>query len=166
MNKTYLPARMDLPHTYTTVTVSLLFFFFLLGAALRGGVLWFVFGLLAVIMFISQQMSPKRYEISDTDMTIIRGWPFKNVAIPLDQVRVVRDVKLPWSTIRTGGVGGLFGSGGWFWNKEIGSFFAAFTNGHKLVFIDARRKYVISPEDPEGFIAEVSKLCSQPRNPV
>ena len=57
-------------------------------------------------------------------------------------------------SMRTCGNGGLFAYTGWFRNKKIGSFRAWVTDPRRsvvLAFDD--RKWVVSPDEPRGFVA-------------
>ena len=156
MKTTYRPAKMDTAITIVTVSVFLVLGFFLaLAVSMREKPMWGAVALVAVVIAISWQMRPARYEIPDVGITIVRGWPFKSIVIPKAEVREVRRLKVTQMTIRTCGVGGLFGSGGWFWNKDLGRFFVAMTNGHKLVLIENGGKFVISPENPDRFVQDV-----------
>lgn len=152
MKTTYPPARLDTVHTLVTVFVFLLVALFL---NLHQKPMWGAAALVAVVIAISWQMRPARYEVSDEAVRIVRAWPFKSIEIPKAEIKDVRPVKLSTRTIRTCGVGGLFGTGGWFWNKELGHFFVAMTNGHSLVLISNGGKFVISPENPDRFIQDL-----------
>ena len=156
MKTTYRPAKMDTAITIVTVSVFLLLGFFLvLAVSMHEKPMWGAVALVAVVIAVSWQMRPARYEVSDESVRIVRGWPFKSIMIPKIQIKDVRPVSRSWKTIRTCGVGGLFGSGGWFWNKELGHFLVAITNGHKLVLIANGGKFVISPENPDRFIQDL-----------
>ena len=155
MKTAYPPAKMDTAHTIVTASVFLLLVFFVvLAVAMPLKPMWGATALVAVVIAISWQMRPARYEVSDEAVRIVRAWPFKSIEIPKAEIKDVRPVTFTWKTLRTCGVGGLFGSGGWFWNKEIGRFFVAMTNGHSLVLIENGGKFVISPDDPDRFVQE------------
>ena len=156
MDTTYQPAKMDTAITIVTVFVFLVLGFFLvLAVSTHEKPMWGAAALVALVIAISWQMRPARYEVSDEAVRIVRAWPFKSIAIPKAEIKDVRPVKLTAKTLRTCGVGGLFGSGGWFWNRELGRFFVAITNGRKLVLIANGGKFVISPDDPDRFVQEL-----------
>ena len=158
MKTAYKPAGLDTAHTIVTVFVFLLVALVL---NLHQKPMWGAVALVAVVIAISWPMRPARYEVSDESVRIVRAWPFKTIAIPKAEIRDVRPVVLTWRTIRTCGVGRLFGTGGWFWNKELGRFFVAMTNGHKLVLISNGGKFVISPENADEFISDVQSRIGQ-----
>jgi hypothetical protein len=158
MKTTYPTAKMDTVHTLVTVFVFLLVALFL---NLHQRPMWGAVALVALVIAISWQMRPARYEVSDESVRIVRAWPFKSIAIPKAEIKDVRPVTLTWKTIRSFGVGGLFGTGGWFWNKELGNFLVAMTNGHKLVLISNGGKFVISPENPDEFIRDLQSRIGQ-----
>ena len=116
---------------------------------------------LLVAIWIGWEIAPKRYDLTDDALIIVRGWPFRDISIPTAEIREVRRIKVSPITLRSFGVGGIFSWSGWFWNKQIGTFFAEITNGHRSVLIDAGRKYVISPEDPDSFVDEIRPPLSQ-----
>lgn len=148
---------MDTAHRVTTILIVLLLGLLIFKAFhipdLRA---WAPSLVIALVIVIAWQMRPSAYQVSDEGITIVRGWPFKSVMIPTGQIHNIRQVTIHWTTIRYG-VGGLFSTGGWLWNRELGRFFAAYTNRHKLVLIENGGKYVISPENPEEFIADLGK---------
>ena len=162
MKTTYRPAKMDTAITIVTASVFLLLGIFLvLAVSMHEKPMWGAVALLVVVIAISWPMRPVRYEVSDEAVRIVRTWPFKSIEIPTAEIRDVRPVVLTWRTIRTCGVGGLFGTGGWFWNKELGHFLVAMTNGHKLVLISNGGKFVISPDNPDEFIKDVQSRTGQ-----
>ena len=161
--RTYQPARMDVATLVATVFVFALFAFFMVLAVLTPDEFVGAAGavLVAVVIAISWQFRPFRYEIRDEAITIVRGWPFKSIAIPLATVREIRSATLRGLTVRSFGIGGLFGSGGWFWNKELGRFFASVTNIKHTVLIANGQSFVISPERPDEFIADVKQTIGR-----
>lgn len=162
MKTTYRPAKMDTAITIVTASVFLLLGIFLvLAVSMHEKPMWGAVALLAVVIAVSWQMKPARYEVSDESVRVVRGWPFRNIAIPKAEIRDVRPVVLTWRTIRTCGVGGLFSTGGWFWSRELGHFLVAMTNGHKLVLISNGGKFVISPGNPDEFISDVRSRIGQ-----
>jgi hypothetical protein len=60
-------------------------------------------------------------------------------------------------SIRTCGNGGGFSITGWYWSKRLGAYRAFVTDLNRtVVLVLAKRKVVISPEDPEDFVAMLS----------
>ncbi|MBP6963894.1 MAG: hypothetical protein KBC96_05750 [Armatimonadetes bacterium] len=156
--KTYDVAPMDLFMKIVTLLVCVLTVAFVVWGVVqpaeRGTLL--VAAFLLILIWTCWQIAPKRYDLTDDSLVIVRGWPFRDIPIPVAKILDVCPVKLSsFTTLRTFGVGGLFSASGWFWNKDIGSFFAEITNGHRTVLIDAGRKYVISPEDPHEFVQDI-----------
>lgn len=156
MRSTYRPAQMDGVTAVVTWFVILLFAV-LLALALFYGEWPMVIGaaFLGIIIAMSWQLRPIRYEITGDAVGIVRGRPFRSIVIPVADMREVRRVTLPATTIRTFGIGGLFGWVGWFWNKDLGRFFMAATHRKHTVLIANGKKFVISPENPDEFIADV-----------
>lgn len=155
--KTYRPSPMDGATLGVTIFVLGLLLFLAIITPISSGHVpsAMMVGFLTLIVAISWQAKASRYEIRDGSIVIVRGWPFMDIVIPLSEVREVRSFKFTLSTLRTFGIGGLFSSTGFFWNKETGSFFASVTNLKRAVLIEAKRKFVISPDEPDQFIADI-----------
>lgn len=67
--------------------------------------------------------------------------------------RVLTDEEMKWS-IRTFGVGGLFGYLGKFTNSNIGSMtWYATRRGNYILLVAGGKKIVLTPDDPQAFIA-------------
>lgn len=157
-------ATLDITAKLMTASITLLFVMIAVGPGLLGktgdteiqiGVLLF----LLVVYGITYAFSPLAYEVNETDLIIKR--PFRNVVIPRYQIKnvfMIAQGKLTWS-IRTFGVGGLFGYFGQFWNKEFGSMTWYVTRRNKTVMVITRnnKKIVLSPEDAEQFVAIFSE---------
>lgn len=157
-------ATLDITAKLMTASITLLFVMIAVGPGLLGktgdteiqiGVLLF----LLVVYGITYAFSPLSYEVNETDLIIKR--PFRNVVIPRYQIKnvfVLAQGKLTWS-IRTFGVGGLFGYFGQFWNKEFGSMTWYVTRRNKTVMVITQnnKKIVLSPENAEQFVAIFSE---------
>lgn len=62
------------------------------------------------------------------------------------------------TSIRTCGNGGGFSFTGWYWSKSIGPFRAFVTDLNRTVVLRFdKRTVVLSPGDPEDFVAELSR---------
>lgn len=113
---------------------------------------------------ISYGFSPKSYEISQNNLIIYR--PFCNVILNRTQIKEVFKLEkgqLSWS-IRTFGVGGLFGYFGTFWNKKFGNmtWYATRRDNAIMVITHENKKIMLTPDETEKFIYECSKLKEQP----
>jgi hypothetical protein len=88
--------------------------------------------LIEVIAFI---YSPLRYKISNEYLTIVR--PIKSIRIKLEDIVSISipDDNIIKKSGRTGGVGGLFGFYGKFYNKDIG--------GDMTVYATQLRNFVL-----------------------
>jgi hypothetical protein len=61
-------------------------------------------------------------------------------------------------TLRTFGNGGLFGFTGWYESSRLGSFRAFATDGTRTIVLRyAEQAIVITPDQPDQFIRELSK---------
>jgi hypothetical protein len=109
---------------------------------------------------ITYAFSPLSYELNEKSLIINR--PIKNVTLNYSQIKSISKLengKLSWS-IRTFGVGGLFGYFGKFWNKEFGSMTWYTTRRDKVIMIitNENKRIIITPDDSEKFINEFSKI--------
>lgn len=124
---------------------------------------FFVSTVLAGIFIYSYCISPKNYFITESHLII--SVPLKKIEIPLSSVREVRrlDKKELKGTIRTKGVGGLFGFTGKFHSKNLGSFEGYFTNQNNLVMVRCEKTYIISPDDPSLFLDKINSIIAKRR---
>ena len=102
---------------------------------------------------------PLGYEISPDAVIIQR--PVKNVQIPLHSVAGVELISRDQLryTIRTFGVGGLFGYYGRFANRTIGSmtWYATRRDRNVLLTLGNGQKILLTPDEPEQFIRALTK---------
>lgn len=95
------------------------------------------------------------YVLRDDELLIERlGWANH---VPLNTVvSVVADADAIRGSIRLCGSGGLFGFFGWFRNGRLGVYRAYGTDPKRCVVLKlTRRTIVITPDDPQRFVAEV-----------
>lgn len=159
--RTYNVAPMDLAARIGTVFFHVLMVTVITVIAVRpdGRPMLWGFAFLAIGSWYCLEIAPKRYDVTDEAMVIVRGRSFSKISIPLNDIREVRRVKLsPWSTIRTFGVGGVFSYSGRFRARNVGKFYGAITDLSRTVLIEAGKKYVISPEDPAQFVEEIQGI--------
>ena len=113
-----------------------------------------IIGLL-LIYFSAYAFRPGNYTLA-TDKLIVHR-PLTNVNINRSEIKSVEQIdkeKLE-QTIRTFGVGGLFGYFGKFANKKLGSMTWYATRRNKAVLISTvdNKKIVLTPDNPEEFVA-------------
>ena len=125
-----------------------------------------IFGALTAIpIFFWKRLAPVRYEISEDSIAIRRGgWPFRDILIPLGEVRDIRRVNLPWFSIFrccSYGTNGVFAYVAYYRDKQLGKFFRASTSLKNELLITGQRQYVISPERPDEFVADVKEAISR-----
>ena len=97
---------------------------------------------------------PQGYSVTDSSVIIHRL--FSNVSIPLSNVQSVRvatDQEMRW-TIRTFGVGGLFGYFARFTNTQLGNmtFYCTKRKDYVLLYTSVGL-VVLSPDSPAEFVA-------------
>lgn len=99
------------------------------------------------------------YEVQDNRLIIHR--PVKNVVIRYDDISDVKllDKKILKRSIRTLGVGGLYGYFGKYNHMQIGSMIWYATKRSNAVLISTSdfKQIVITPEDTEKFVREFRK---------
>ncbi len=101
------------------------------------------------ILLVCYILAPKAYRLDNTDLTIIR--PASNIKIRLNdiaEIRTIADGELTTS-IRTFGVGGLFGYYGKYYYPKIGNmtFYATKRTNRILIQTKEGQKIVITPDD-------------------
>ena len=111
----------------------------------QGGVLL----LLIVILLGSYLFSPRAYILQADELIIKRPARYKKIKLnDLAEVRMLKEADMSW-TIRTFGVGGIFGRYGKYYNSALGNFTQYATRHNHQVFIRTRqgRKIIITPDD-------------------
>lgn len=124
----------------------------LVGVALFTGIPWVILLNLGIVG-VCAALGVYGYSIQDGELQIVRlGWS-KN--IPVSSIRRVESKPIAMmGSIRTFGIGGVFGYIGNFKNSVLGHYKAYVTHRKKTVLIvtDDNQKILISPEDPNEFI--------------
>jgi len=113
--------------------------------AVQGGVLL----LLVSILLGSYLFSPQAYVLQANQLIIKRPALDKRISLAdLVEVKILQENDRSW-TIRTFGVGGLFGHYGKYYNSALGNFTQYATRRNNQIFIRTYRgrKIVITPDD-------------------
>lgn len=115
-----------------------------------------IISLLLGTYFVLYSFSPKNYAI--TEEYVIVNRLFSNKEIKLSSIQKIQELnnnELKWS-IRTFGVGGLFGYFGTFWISKLGSMTWYATKINNAVLIETETtKFVLTPDEQEIFIREL-----------
>lgn len=167
MERLTFKASLDALAKGITIGVTLLFAFLVFGPLIfykdqqTGFIISIGIGLLAIYLFV-YGYSPRKY-ILTTDTLIIKRL-FKNVEISRANIQSVGRIekeKLDGS-IRTFGVGGLFGYFGKFVNRKLGKMNWYVTRLDKAVLITTinNKKIILSPDRAEEFITNFNSLES------
>ncbi len=104
------------------------------------------------------------YHIQDGQLKILRlGW---SKDIDLSKITEVEfKPNAMTGSVRTFGIGGLFGYVGYFRNSILKSYKAYVTHRDKTVVLTTEEgEIVISPDDPEAFVASIKSVLQE--NPV
>lgn len=124
----------------------------LVGVAFFTGILWVILLNLGIVS-ICAAYGVYGYSIQDGELQIVRlGW---SINIPLSSIRRVESKPITMmGSIRTFGIGGVFGYIGQFKNSILNNYTAYVTHRKKTVLIvtDDDQKILISPDDPNEFI--------------
>jgi len=123
---------------------------------------WYITVLLVLlngsILFFTWALHPRYYRIEGDNIIIERF--IKRIEIPFADITEVKaaEPELISGSMRVLGSGGLFGLYGKFKNRQLGNYLMYVTNRKKMILLRCKDQlYVISPEDRDGFIAEVRK---------
>ena len=113
-----------------------------------------------LIIFATLPFAVRGYVLTGQELRIERvGWqnriPLADVATATADPQAMR-----WS-IRLFGSGGLFGFFGWFRNRTLGTYRAYGTDPKNTVVLKLRqRTIIVTPHDPERFVAEINARFS------
>jgi hypothetical protein len=142
----------------TTVATMLIIggaFFSLLLFVREGSAISLVIALLLVIIYVIAYLyHPKNYFVGKDELVITRA--VGKITIPKSTIKEVSviDRDLLSGSIRTFGVGGLFGYFGKFTNSKFGVMTWYVRRMDQLILITTdRERILISPDDVDGFVA-------------
>jgi len=145
---------------FVIISIFFLFFpnFFSIEEQEEVKIIFFVIPFLIFISILCFILKPSYYILEDE--TIIIHRIFKDVKIlrsDILKVELVPAEKLKWS-IRTFGVGGLFGYFGKFYNRNIGSMTWYATQRENFVLIKtSKNNIIITPDEAEDFVESYNK---------
>ena len=130
-----------------------------IGAALIGPSLLFWPGivLIAIYAWIWTRFRPTRFVVSADALDVY--WPLKHRRIARVSIQRVRHVnnaelrEIAGAGMRVG-AGGLWGGFGWLWTTHRGvvQMYVSRTDGYVWIERGKERPWLITPDDPEGFI--------------
>lgn len=150
--KNYSPAELDKTSKFITFGILILFssmIFFNLAFSCAFYISYILIGVLLICFLIKPI-----YYMDSKEKIIIKFLFFKKVLYKQNIMEVksilAKDVN---NSLRTFGVGGLFGYNGYFNNKRFGRMIWFTTNRDYFVLITLKdnKKYVISPKNKEDF---------------
>lgn len=158
-------ASMDKTTTILTATISVLFiviiiFQFLTIYNTSKWVVLITYSFLIILYLIVVLFKPRYYNLNYEELIINRF--IGNVSIRksgIKSVEIIDKEKLKGS-IRTFGVGGLFGYFGKFYNSTFGAmtWYATKRSNYILIKTTSNKKIIITPNNPEDFVKEFYKL--------
>jgi Bacterial PH domain len=100
-------------------------------------------------------LRPNNYSVSSDKLLIHRA--LSNVEISRNNIQSVKEIDESEvkNSIRTFGVGGLFGNFGKFWNGKLGSmtWYVTRKNNFVLVETNDQKKIILTPDKPAEFVA-------------
>lgn len=118
-------------------------------------------GLFAILYWVFTERI-KGYAIVNEGVKIVKGKDsevIKKAAILEVKPIAYKDIRF---SIRTFGIGGVFGFSGSFTNKKFGDMMWYFTRKDKLVMIVTNtQKFVLSPDKSKDFLKEVQKMIDE-----
>jgi hypothetical protein len=109
---------------------------------------------LGILVLICYAFSVKYYEVTDDALIIHK--PFGETIIARSSIKSAEEIdrKALRFAIRTFGIGGIFGFYGEFYTSKLGTMTWYRTRLDRPVLITTvKKKIVLSPDDPEKFIA-------------
>jgi hypothetical protein len=116
---------------------------------------WGSLVILAIIL-VAAAFAIRGYSVMDSKLLIHRlGWANKFDLTELQRVEVSPGATM--GSLRTMGIGGLFGFVGHFHNEILGSYKAYATNEfNTVVMVFGNETIVVTPDDPEEFVEAVT----------
>jgi hypothetical protein len=121
----------------------------------------------ALILIIGAAFAPRQYQITGDSILISRFFA-KDIEMLFSGVYSIEPVSYKYvfkKSTRIMGSGGGFGIYGTFTSPSLKYFKAYMTRRDKLVLIRTTDKpFVLTPDDPEGFIATVKNSQKKPAN--
>jgi len=111
------------------------------------------------VFAITWALHPQDYTVNEQGITIKR--PYKSILIASNDIKGIEaltpaDLKY---SMRLFGSGGFFGYFGLFTNQKLGRYHIYAGNRvNPVLILTEKKKYVLTPTDPEGFIAAVKGL--------
>ncbi len=119
----------------------------------------------ALILILGAAYAPRQYQITDDSILVIRLLA-KDVKIALSGVYSIEPVSYKYvfkKSVRIMGSGGGFGIYGTFTSPNLKYFKAYMTRRDKLILIRTPNEpFVLTPDDPEGFIAALADSQKKP----
>lgn len=112
--------------------------------------------LLPLISFIGVYLfRPNNYSVSSDKLLIHRM--ISNVEIDRNNIQSVQEIDESQvkNSLRTFGVGGFFGNFGTFWNGRLGKMTWYVTRKNNFVLVETKdqKKIILTPDEPEQFVA-------------
>lgn len=138
-------ASLDLPAKIITGLFHILCLFFAIKGMMLPAIILFTTDLICYLLH------PTAYELNKYELIIKR--PFKQVVIKrndIADIQFLTDEQLKW-TIRSFGVGGLFGYFGYFYNRQLGNmlWYTSQRKNRILIRLKNEEKIVISPDNEQ-----------------
>ena len=116
-------------------------------------------------MWFAQGLAPTGYTLGADALVIERRWMPR--VIPYGAIRGVDRRLRPIGGFLSLGFNSLFGSHGTRWNPRTGFHYLAITNTRDLVYLETPRGLVVlSPDQPEEFVAELRRRAAPPPEEV
>jgi len=110
-------------------------------------------GGMLLLIWVVWAFSPQEYVVSGKGIVV--GRPVKSFLIPIEAISDVRPFEIDLAKVwKKMGNAGLFSYTGSFYTKQDGTFWM-YTKNRNLVWVEADKPFVLSPDDREGFISQV-----------
>jgi hypothetical protein len=115
---------------------------------------------MVAIVLVAAIFAIRGYSVLQGKLLIHRlGWATKYDLTRLSSVEISPGATV--GSMRTMGIGGLFGFVGHYHNAVLGSYKAYATNDlNTVVLVFEEETIVVTPDDPAGFVAAVEAVCA------
>jgi hypothetical protein len=115
---------------------------------------------MVAIVLVAAIFAIRGYSVLEGKLLIHRlGWATQYDLARLSSVEISPGATV--GSMRTMGIGGLFGFVGHYHNAVLGSYKAYATNDlNTVVLVFEEETIVVTPDDPAGFVAAIEAVCA------
>ncbi|MCA9755710.1 MAG: hypothetical protein KDA27_07910 [Candidatus Eisenbacteria bacterium] len=110
-----------------------------------------------IVLALAYTFKPIAYGMAPDGLTIF--FPWRRMRIPWSSITAVRlePRNKAFQSVRVMGSGGVFGQIGRYWSAALGMHLRLVTDRSRVVVLDRKVPYCLSPDDPDRFVREAQE---------